>query len=115
MGMDAELYAIGPYSKAVASALCYPADFYEDVPEGALVVTCVAYCCTSDGSRGLAHALGFEPWAFERHCDILSHTPLEDVNLPLFAESVVEGRSDSVADFIQLAAAGFKFYYLPNG
>lgn len=114
MGMNAELLAVGPYSESVADALGYPADFYSDTPEGAIIITSVAYCPTSDGSRGLAHALGVGPWAFEWHCDVLAHTRLEDVDLQLMAESV-EGEVEAVESFLKLALAGFVFYYLPNG
>ena len=114
MGMEAELYAIGPYSKDVAPFLDYPASFYEDTPEGAVIITTVASCVSSVGSNGLAEALGIQPWAFEQHCDVLSHTRLEDVDLSLFAASA-EGGTTPVESFLKLALAGFKFYYRPNG
>ena len=112
MGMDAELLAIGPFSREVADALGYPPDFYDDTPTGALIISTVACCNNTECSRDLATALGIEPWNFEQHCEI--DVDLAKVDLGLFAESV-EGGSETVADFLKLALNEFKFYYMPNG
>ena len=109
MGMDAELYAIGKFSKKIVSYLQYPSRFYDDIPEGAEIITYVCGCSNSDGSRSLAQALGIEPWAFEQHCNI----PNNLVDLQLMRESIEN--EDNVDNFIALRDAGFKFYYLPNG
>ena len=41
MGCDAEIIAIGPFSKRIAHALSYGEDQHQDVPEGATVITTV--------------------------------------------------------------------------
>ena len=112
MGMDAELLAIGPFSKDIVDALEYPNCYYASTPKGATIVTTVANCCTTDGSEKLAQALGIHPMCFEEHCGI--QPDLNKVDLELFAEAV-EGGMEDVADFLKLAANGFKFYYMPNG
>lgn len=113
MGMDSELLAVGPYGREVADVLGYPADFYSDTPEGAMIITPVILCETDGTSYLLADALGIRPWAFEEHCDILSRTKLEDVDLELLARAAQN--TDDVAVFLKLASNGFKFYFLPNG
>lgn len=110
--MDAELLAIGPFSREVVDALCYPPDFYEDTPVGSTVITRVACCNTTDSSKGLAQALGMHPWHFHQHCDI--KLDMVKVDLELLAESV-EGGTDTVATFLKLGVYGFRFYYMPNG
>jgi len=112
MGMDAELLAVGSFSREVVDALDYPSSFYDDTPVGAIIISTVAGCCTTDGSRGLADALGIGPWSFEQHCEI--DVDPARVDLELFAGSV-EGGSETAADFLKLLLNGFKFYFLPNG
>lgn len=109
MGMDAELLAIGPFSKQIVGNLEYPADFYEDTPVGSLIITCVCCCNNTDGSKLLAEALRIHPWKFEEHCNIDG----QDVSLVLMAD-VIEN-PDDIVDFVALHEAGFKFYYRPNG
>ena len=110
MGMDAELLAIGKYHPDVADALEYPAAFYSDTPEGSMIITHVASCVTSDGSKWLAESLGISPWQFQQHCDLSG----DDVKTDLFMESVEDGEN-ALLDFLKLRAYGFKFYYMPNG
>jgi len=110
MGMDAELIAIGKFDVDIRSSLCYPDSFYDDTPIGAIVITTVINCCTTDQSEKLARALVISPWQFEEHCELDG----KDADLDLLAESA-EGGIEDVADFLNLRAHGFKFYYLPNG
>lgn len=110
MGMDAELLAIGKFSREIAKHLDYPESFYSDIPEGSLIITGVCNCVTTRGSELLAEALGISPWRFEEHCNI---GRLTTVDLDKMREAVEN--PSRVDDFIALREAGFHFYYLPNG
>lgn len=112
MGMDAELLAIGPFSREVVDVLCYPPGYYKDTPKGATIITVVAVCNTTEASVNLASALGIGAWRFDQHCDI--EADVSKVDLELFAASI-EGGSEDVAAFLKLAVNGFKFYYMPDG
>lgn len=112
MGMDADVIAIGRFSKAIAPYLGYPLYSYDDTPEGATVITSLLECCTTYQSGELAEALGIDPWKFEQ-----AHF---DANL--VAEEVLQdaiGRDTcgrwEVERFLELRTAGFQFYYRPNG
>lgn len=109
MGMNAELLAIGKYSKDIADFLCYPANFYEDTPDGSTIITLVCVCTNTDGSKLLAKSLGIDPWKFEQHCEIIP----ENVDFDMMTEAIED--PDDVVVFSALCSAGFKFYYLPNG
>ncbi len=110
MGMDAELLAIGKFSKELADFLEYPKEFYDDTPEGAIVITSVLVCNTSRASRALAKALKVSPWNFGEHCELDG----VDINEDLLLEDSVDGE-DAVLSFRALRDHGFKFYYRPNG
>src|SRR5690242_10305271 len=65
--MDAELIAIGPYSKDIISYLPYHPDNYSDVTEGTKVIAIIHHCDTTTESRDLAETFGFEAWDFNSH------------------------------------------------
>lgn len=107
--MDAELLAIGKFSKTIAEYLDYPKNYYDDTPEGAIIITRVVNSTTTIGSEDLAAAFGIDPWKFEQHCE------LDAINADLFLlqEAVEDPLSVEVVK--ALREAGFKFYYMPNG
>jgi hypothetical protein len=109
MGMDAELLATGKFSQSIVGFLQYPANFYDGIPDGAIIITHVCNSVTSRGSELLAKALGIEPWALDRHCYIAGvNANLSDM------EEAIENPED-VVRFLGLREAGFTFHYLPNG
>lgn len=107
MGMDAEVIAIGPYSEAVADFLSYPAESYAATRPGMTIVDKVF--CVESGSNGqsreLARLLGAEAWDFNTHEIDPSKADLAGLAREF----------DGVERFVRLTAAGFRFYYLPNG
>ena len=109
MRMDAELLAIGKFSKGIVNYLDYPKDFYDDTPEGAIIITRVVDCVTTTASEDLADAFRINPWKFEQHCE------LDAINADLFLMQEAAEDPLSVEVFKALRDAGFKFYYLPNG
>ncbi|MBX9677500.1 MAG: hypothetical protein K2X38_01970 [Gemmataceae bacterium] len=107
MGMDAEVIAIGPFSEAATAFLTYPADNYSAARPGTTIVDkvfCVESGSTSESCE-LARLVGVEAWDFNTH-----ELDPSKADLAGLAE-----RFDGVARFVGLAAAGFRFYYLPNG
>jgi hypothetical protein len=107
MGMDAEVIAIGPFSEAAVSFLTYPAEVYANTRPGTTILDKVftVESGDSDESRELARLVGAEVWDFNTH-----ELDPSKVDLAGLAE-----RFDGVERFVGLAAAGFRFYYLPNG
>jgi len=109
MGMDAELLAIGKYTKEIRDNLEYPADFYDDTPEGATIITVVGTCCNTSDSRLLAEVFNISPWQFQEHCDLSG----EGVDLDQL--TMVFEYGHDVKSFQVLRDHGFKFYYMPRG
>lgn len=109
MGMDAELLAVGNFSKSIVDCLEYPANFYDDTPDGSLIITHVCNSVTSRGSELLAESLGISPRQFERHVYIAG----VHADLAKLREAIED--IDGVRKFVLLREAGFMFHYLPNG
>jgi hypothetical protein len=107
MGCDAKIIAVGPYSKSIVPALGYPEEQYLAVAEGATVITCVFEAFGSTESEKLARCFGVGRWDLGRHVLDASRADLETLRLE-FDERGAE-------DFLTLRAAGFQFYYMPNG
>jgi hypothetical protein len=111
MGMEAELLAIGKFSKDIVDILSYPYDFYEEVPEGSDICTCVACMPTKDTSIALAKSFGIEPWEFEKHIFIPDKVDWE----------LLQGIDDCTANedlcktVRKLIEKNFLFIYRPNG
>ena len=58
MGLDAQIIAVSPFSRALVDVLDYPAEFYEDVPESTTVVSWVFEAPTTQHSWLLAECSG---------------------------------------------------------
>ncbi len=109
MGMDADIIAIGKFKKEIAQYLDYPADYYDDTPEGAEIITSLFLCNSSQQSKDLAHALGIDPQKFEQ-----CHFNAKEIDIEkLLTETEFE--RDDIIMFDELRKAGFEFYYRPNG
>jgi hypothetical protein len=106
MGLDAQIFAVGRFSRRLIPFLEYPADMYDGVPEGATIVNHITTCGSSDASYRLAEAFGVG--ALELHRHVLDG---KSANLEILG-SLWEPRW--VEAFCQLRDAGFQFYYLPR-
>ena len=106
MGLDAQLIAIGPFTRSLIPFLEYPADFYASVPEAATIVENFYTCLTSDESHRLAAAFGVG--ALELHRHALDSGAADLVMLAALWDP------DTVEAFRHIRNAGFQFYYLPN-
>lgn len=123
MGKNSRLIAIGPFKKNLVKYLDYPADFYDDTKEGAIIVTSFGACPSSRTSEELARSCGIKLWDFNSHkldrakidsycaaaailgyydnCPELGKEPEEFINL-------VEGIN-------VLLDENWDFYFLPEG
>src|SRR4051794_30521374 len=107
MGCDAEIIAIGPFSKGLIPALCYMEEQYRGVAEGATVITSVFDTFGSTQSEQLAQCFGVGRWDLGRHFLDPSRADLDTLR-----RDFDEGRTEH---FLTLREAGFQFYYMPNG
>jgi hypothetical protein len=107
MGLDAQVIAIGPFSKEIADALEYGAYRYAEVPEGATVVTTMFVAPTSEDSHALAAAFRVGTFEMGKH-----HLDAHKADLAQLGDVCSERE---IADFLSLRARGFQFYFLPNG
>jgi len=106
MGLDAQVIAVGPFSPSALPALEYGPDFYASVAPGTTVVSNVFLAGTSEASHQLSAAFGvgaMELGKHELHPERADHELLAEV----FGEQ-------NLKQFLLLAEAGFRFYYLPN-
>lgn len=108
MGLDAQLIAVGPFSRSLISVLEYSADAYADIAEGTTIICTVFLALTSAGSHSLARCLNVGAMELGRHA--LGTASNADV-AALQKEAEFAEQTPS---FLALRAAGFQFYYLPN-
>lgn len=106
MGLDAQVIAVGPFSRSIISCLEY-GDLYANVEPGTTVVTNVFLAGTSEASHGLAKTFGVGAMDLGRH-----HLDPASADTDLLRDHF--GDVD-VSDFERLVAHGFQFYFLPNG
>jgi len=106
MGLDAQIIAIGPFSRAALPALDYPAEFYADVADGDTVITNVFTAITSDLSYELARCFGVGAMELGKH-----HLDSGHADVQALKNLVGDG---ATSRFVLLRDAGFQFYYLPN-
>lgn len=133
MGMSAEVIAIGPFQRHLVPYLRHPPERYVATREGATLVESVM--STTEGtarSRALAACLGIDPWDFNAHAIDPFRLLRADVDALylLFAreatcsvhrlpgrQATCEGceRASPVTKLLHLRAAGYTFYFRPNG
>jgi hypothetical protein len=107
MGMDAEIIAIGLFSREIISFLEYPEEYYENSREGIKITTCICQVMTRSQSVLLAECLGINAWNFNQH--ELDISGIDFVRLEKeFDEEIVE-------KIQTLHKAGFSLFYRPNG
>src|SRR5437879_1406076 len=102
MGLDAQLIANGPFSKAVLPGLEYPTQFYAEVEEGATVITNVFTAISSELSHDLARCFAIGAMGLGKH-----HVDAGTADLPALKESFGD---EDVSRFVLLRDAGFQFY-----
>ena len=117
MGMEAEIQAIGPYSKDIAEYLMYPADLYKDTKEGAEIMAWVCSVNTSSQSEELAECFGVKPWDFNQHIfEIYLVGDIDFARVQGLVDKGGGGPDIGVEVVVRaLVSKGFKFIFLPNG
>lgn len=107
MGMDASVFAIGPYSEKITQYLPYDAAKYSKTKLGTQVVVPYVFdCVTTAESVELAKYLGVEPWDFNTH-----KVKKENIKWKSLEEFNDWGAETTRC----LLENGFSLIYLPNG
>ena len=114
MGLDACIMCIGPFKKELIEYLDYPEDYYLGTEKGAVVTTTLFTCNTSDQSRQLANAFGFEAWDFNNH-HIKSVEQADFEALYELEERCAEWDMSDFETLRILLENGFFALYMPNG
>ena len=108
MGLQSVVLGIGPFSREIVPYLGYDEDKHADTREG---ITIVEYVFFSESgtteSLELAKCFGIDPWDFNQHELDPAKADLEGLEILFDAESV--------ASFVALERAGFRFFFMPNG
>ena len=110
MSMSAAVLAIGGFREDLIPLLSHSPQRYEGTQDGAMIVECLFTRFGSQGrtaSHELAAALAAKAWDFSTHELRLERIDLEEL------ESLVG--SAEVEKFKALHAAGFRFFFRPNG
>lgn len=108
MGLQAQIVAVGSFSQKVVPYLNYPPEYYKHTHDGVGLAEIVFWIETgSTDSRELAECFGVDPWDFNQH-----ELNAETADLERLTKLVGD---KEVASFIGLRAAGFRFFFVPNG
>ncbi|MBZ0185765.1 MAG: hypothetical protein K8F91_05880 [Candidatus Obscuribacterales bacterium] len=106
--MNAEILAIGPFSRELVSHLPFDQKYYENTHEGTKIIISVFDSMPgSSTSRQLAACFNIDPWDFAHH-----RLDASKADLSKLADVVGESLK---ARFVELIQHGFEFYFVPNG
>ncbi len=119
MGMDADLLAIGKFTKELLyqNTLEYDDYYYEHTKEGTIIIVTVVNCATTDESTNLAEALKIGPWNFNEHHitnDYIKQN-IDWKNLRKYYNNDESEDHEIIKRLKMLIDAGFEFFYRPNG
>jgi hypothetical protein len=112
MGMCAEVFAIGPFRRELVPNLTHAPERYAATREGAILIERIF--STPEGSNRshqLATCLGIDPWDFRGHALDATRADVDG----LHAMFDPYGQRASVERFVKLRAAGYRFFFRPNG
>jgi hypothetical protein len=117
MGLDANVFAWGPFAPEIASYLLYPAVFYSRTAPGTLVITELFDSFSGTGaSKKLAACLGISnAWDFNQHK--IDPEKIDAQALRALFKTL-EYEEDNLKDLealLALRAGGFQFVFRPNG
>ncbi|MEM1179608.1 MAG: hypothetical protein AAGM22_14765 [Acidobacteriota bacterium] len=110
MGLSAEVIAIGGFRGELVPHLSQDPERYRGTRDGAVIVESLFNDYGSRGSRAsreLAATLAVQVWDFSTH-------PLQLGRVDLPALEALVGRRE-VERFESFAAAGFRFFFRPDG
>ena len=108
MAMEAEVIAIGAFSRKVAGCLEYSKERYRDTREGVPVLRVLFHVYNgTSASLEMASCFGVQAWDFNTHH--LNPTVADVDKLRRMFDA------HEVDAFLALREAGFQFYFTPNG
>ena len=114
MGLHARVLMIGPFTAALVPHLPRPPDAYAGLREGATIVEALSEAAPGSSSTAeLAEALGVDPWDFAAHH--LSPNRVDREKLAAVISSWGREADPVIARLNALAAAGFRFFFRPEG
>ena len=116
MGMSAEILALGPFDPALVPHLTHPPERYARVRPGALLLEPVTPATPgSTCGHELAEAVGATAWDFDTHALDVARIDWDAMRVAL-GRFLDAAAVDPIIDrFRALAAAGFRFWFRPNG
>jgi hypothetical protein len=116
MGMNARVLVVGRFTASLVPFLAHPAAAYAGLREGAPLVEQLAPSAPgSTESRALAAALRLDPWDFTTHAFPPEAVDREALRRVLARWADVPDAGAIVARLDALAAAGFRFFFRPEG
>jgi len=113
MGIRASVFVIGPLGVLRKhDVLRYADDYYEDAPEGAVVLGTVARAVTNEQSYVLATMCDTRPWDLWNHKITAACLP-DFILYPFIGEDHIEDVYNKIMDL--LAEKDVQIWYEPNG
>jgi hypothetical protein len=116
MGMAARVLAVGRFTASLVPHLSLPPAANAALREGATIVEPLAPCAPGSAeSRALAAALRVSPWDFATHAFSFERVDRDELERVLSRWADVPDPRAVVARLDALAAAGFRFFFRPEG
>ncbi len=113
MEMEADLLAIGVFNKAIVDYLDYPKQYYDDMIEGAAVITTIFHCSTTSRSHELAELLDIHNvYDFNKH--FLSNNKMQKILLNSSDSFMCLFSLDETNKLDILTKYNFWFIFRPN-
>ena len=114
--MNARVLMVGPFTASLVPHLSRPRDAYAGLREGAIIVEPLAPSAPgSSSSRALAEALGVAPWDFNTHAFPPERVDREALRRVVSGLADVRDADAILARLDALGAAGFRFFFRPEG
>ena len=116
MGMNAEILGLGRFDPALVPHLTHPPERYARVRPGALLLEKVVPGTPgSSTAHELAAAIGVSPWDFDTHALDVARIDWDALRRAIAIYTLDSDADRIVARFQALVAAGFRFWFQPNG
>jgi hypothetical protein len=116
MGMNAEILGLGRFDPVLVPHLMHPPERYAHVRSGALLLEKVVPATPGSSTAwGVAAAVGVSPWDFDTHALDVTRIDWDALRRAIAAYTVDSDVDPIIARFQALAAAGFRFWFRPNG
>ena len=111
MGMSADVFAIGPFRRDLVPYLTHLPERYATTREEAVLIERIFSTEGSHRGRELATCFGIDPWDFRDHALYAERVDIAGLR----AMSDPCGQQKSIERFVRLRAAGYRFFFRPNG